>query len=693
MKPAPVVKVRISVAPSRLETLLNALYESSMMHVEGVGDAEEFRRRGVEPASLPGLLSEVRRLKSDLLQIHFLREELKRRKFIKPGFRERMGAERREVVTIPGGVEEEMDFVRKSYREILKALSEPVGRIEEQMATISEISELLKQFEPLEYFPIPLKVLRGESTFDVKFLITREPEVVERFLRGLPVEYLSRPINVKKKKSDWIYAVYFLRRDHGILSPLLKRRLTVEFLPPREELLRTLDRYEMEGDDLSSALNMLRERLKKGEVFLRDISTVFERRWRERRRLFRATLEELGVLEEKLLGVGRSGRTKYLAFLWGWVEESCVEKLRRVVTQATHGEFAMDIKKPGEGEEPPVLLKNPKRIGDLQVLIEMYGLPKYNSVDPTFPTSLFFMLFIALMIGDAGYGLVIFLLSIIISRTLGKDNPRLGRYAHIGLMVGPLTIIAGIAMGTFFGDLIPRFFYSDPSQPLYSAELFGVHFPVDPMREPMKIFALSLVLGIIQMNIGFILGIYQRAVLQKNIKGAVTGYVSWFLIEIGGGALLGDFFIGLWDLTSTQFYLFLTFFFAGFALLFLESGIFAVFDLEGFVGDWISYARILALGLATSAMAGAINIMAGMFVVGDGVAGALLATLAAILLFFGHIINTGLQTLGAIVHSLRLQYAEFMGKFYESGGRPFKVFGRERLYTEVKEKKFIYKEV
>ncbi|MCD6383497.1 MAG: hypothetical protein J7L88_03445 [Thermoplasmata archaeon] len=691
MKPAALLKVRISTTPELLPPLLHSLYESSIMHVEGVGEAGEFKSAGIRAVDAPRHLKEVSELKRELLKIHHVREGMKREKIIKPSFREVMGAEKRAKIKIPGGIDEELKFVRESARKILDDFSEVMRRIEREREARERLDELYSQYEPLRYFSLPIRLLLGETSFDVRFAITREPEHVERFLSKQPVGFDKIALNVKK--NEWMYAIYFLKIDRGVLAPLFKRRLTVEYQVAREDLRSVMREYEIVGEDLGDILEGIRERMVESEKFLKEVAGVFERKWRANRALYLATLEELTALQEKFMGWRRAGASKYLTFLWGWVDEEKGGELKRLVRRVTRGEYAMDMEGARVEEDPPILLKNPKSIRDLQGLVEMYGHPNYNSVDPTLIVSFFFVLFIGLMIGDAGYGLVILILSIIFHYTLGRDNERLGQYARVGLYVGTVTIISGIAMGSFFGDLVPRFFYGDPSKPLYSATLLGIRFPVDPMKDPMKIFALSLVLGLIQMNIGFILGLYQRAFLQGNVKGAITGYVSWFLMEIGGGALLGDLLLEMWSLNHTQTLIFTGVFLVGFALLFLESKMFAIFDLEGFAGDWISYSRILALGLATAGMAGAINILAEMFLVGSGPLRIVLALLAGVLLFFGHLINTALQTLGAIVHSLRLQYSEFMGKFYEGGGRPFKVFGRNRIYTTIKEKKYIYQEV
>jgi V/A-type H+-transporting ATPase subunit I len=184
------------------------------------------------------------------------------------------------------------------------------------------------------------------------------------------------------------------------------------------------------------------------------------------------------------------------------------------------------------------------------------------------------------------------------------------------------------------------------------------------------------------MNLGILLAMIQTA-RNKQYKELVTNHISWILLEIGGGLLIAESLLKLLTLGTMEFYLAGIFVAIGLILRLINAGPLGFFDITGFVGDWLSYARLLALGLATGGMAIAFNIVAQLFssMIPIEIIGIILMSILLILM---HTVNLGLQALGAGVHSLRLQYVEFFNRFYEGGGHKFKPFSIKRKYTTLK---------
>jgi V/A-type H+-transporting ATPase subunit I len=192
----------------------------------------------------------------------------------------------------------------------------------------------------------------------------------------------------------------------------------------------------------------------------------------------------------------------------------------------------------------------------------------------------------------------------------------------------------------------------------------------------MVLFQISLWLGLAQLNLGFLLLGYDR-LKKKEIWGVFKGTISWILIQIGAVIFIGALLIGWWDLNTILTAIGASSFILGSLLLVFEVGPMFLFDIEGLLGDWISYTRILALGLSTFGLAMAFNIVGEMLV---DIHWALVIVVVIILLVL-HVFNLLLQALGAAVHSIRLQFVEFFGRFYEGGGELFEPFGREREFT------------
>lgn len=363
----------------------------------------------------------------------------------------------------------------------------------------------------------------------------------------------------------------------------------------------------------------------------------------------------------------------------GWGLEKDQESIRSVVEQSSEGYCSMVFETPSTNPDtPPTYLETPAWASTFRTFLELFATPKYHELNPTVFMGVFFIIFFGFMLGDAGYGLVILLLSLFGYLKLGKHSPFLKNWSFLGIWLGTATTIAGLLMNSFFGDFIPRFIYHDSTKPLYSLTIAGIHLPLDALGDPLVILTIALLLGLIHLNLGIVLGLIQ-AMRQKKYKIFITQYFAWVPLQIGGGMLIGVFILR-WELSSMLMYGAIILTLIGIALVFLHSGPIGFFGITGYVGDWLSYARLLALGLATSGMALAFNVVAELIPALVPVVGIVLLPILLVIL---HTANLGIQALGAAVHSLRLQYVEFFNRFYEGGGKEFDPFQTKRRYTRV----------
>ncbi|MEM2935053.1 MAG: V-type ATPase 116kDa subunit family protein, partial [Candidatus Thermoplasmatota archaeon] len=348
------------------------------------------------------------------------------------------------------------------------------------------------------------------------------------------------------------------------------------------------------------------------------------------------------------------------------------------VEEVTDGNSYLKIEKVNrDSEKPPVHLKNPRWAKTFEMLLEFFAIPKYNEINPTIFIGISIVIFFSLMLGDAGYGLVIFLISIF-AYIKFKKSEAIRSWTIVGAMVGLGNIITGLIFNSFFGDFIPRYIYKDLTKLLYSANIFGIELPIDAIHKPILILSITLIIGLIHLNLGIILGIYQNIIRGRKNK-IFEEQISFILLEIGAGILIGERILHLWEIEGAMLYLAIIFTLIGLIFIFKRKGPMGFFDITGFMGDWLSYSRILALGLATTGMAMTINIFGEII---PTIVGALGIILTPIVLIIAHFANTILQSLGAGIHSLRLQYVEFFNRFYEGGGKKFIPFSIKRKYTE-----------
>lgn len=374
-------------------------------------------------------------------------------------------------------------------------------------------------------------------------------------------------------------------------------------------------------------------------------------------------------------------KTSSTFIIKGWALEKNENTLKSTLTAISKDHVVIDFETPKiNPDNPPVYLETPGWAAAFKTFLDLFATPKYNEINPTIFMGIFFVLFFGIMLGDAGYGLVILFLSLFGYMKLSKYSETIKNWSFMGIWLGLATIIVGFLTNGFFGDLIPRFFYGNPNQPLYHLTFAGINLPVEPLHDPLTILTIALMFGILHLNVGIVLGIYQ-SYKRKEYKSLITQHFSWFPLQLGGGLLIGQYILD-WQLSTLLSYAAITMTIVGIILLFIHAGPIGFFDLTGYVGDWLSYARLLALGLATAGMALAFNVVGELIPKMIPVVGIILLP---IILVIAHIANLGIQALGAGVHSLRLQYVEFFNRFYEGGGREFTPFKISRKYTRIKE--------
>jgi len=371
-------------------------------------------------------------------------------------------------------------------------------------------------------------------------------------------------------------------------------------------------------------------------------------------------------------------QTQSTYILKGWVMEKNEKELKELITNISKDNVIFSSSSPSiNPDDPPIYFETPKWASSFRTFLELFASPKYNELNPTIFMGIFFIIFFALMLGDAGYGLSILFLSLFGFFKLGKNSSMIKTWSFLGILLGFSTTIIGFLMNSFFGDFIPRFF----GRPIFSATIFGIKLPLEPLQDPLTILAIALIFGIIHLNLGIILGIIQ-SYHRRDFKTLITKHFTWIPLQIGGGMLVGNFLMG-WKVEGVLFYIAAALTIIGLILLFVHAGPIGFFDITGYVGDWLSYARLLALGLATSGMALAFNVISELI---GGMIPFVGIVIMAIVLVLAHTVNLGLQALGAGVHSLRLQYVEFFNRFYEGGGRQFSPFKLKRKYTKIEEK-------
>jgi V/A-type H+-transporting ATPase subunit I len=501
---------------------------------------------------------------------------------------------------------------------------------------------------------------------------------------------ITTDFNNLKKEISAIEQSIILSKQFGSGKDIEWAVLAAVHISEKDKVIKIL-REKITDLDLEVSSGIPKELLKVLQQEKKEIEKEKRQIVSELRIFAKDQLEDLLVLREEIQlervrkEVSKNfSKTNSTYIINGWVLEKDEEALKESVIKVSEDHVICNFETPSiNPDNPPVHLKTPEWAKPFRTFLDLFATPKYNEIDPMIFMGIFFVLFFGIMLGDAGYGLLLLVLSIFGYIKFSKFSETIKNWSFMGIWLGIVTIIVGFLTNSFFGDLIPRFFFNNPNQQLYSLTIAGTHFPIEPLRDPLIILVIALVFGLIHLNLGIILAIYQ-SYKRRDFKSLVTQHLSWIPLQVGGGLLIGALLLHMWNLGTLEFYIAFILMIIGLILRLKHTGPLGFFDITGYIGDWLSYARLLALGLGTTGMALAFNIVAEIIPQMIPMVGIVFTPL---ILIIAHTANLGLQTLGAGVHSLRLQYVEFFNRFYEGGGKKFEPFSIKRKYTKLEELK------
>ena len=357
--------------------------------------------------------------------------------------------------------------------------------------------------------------------------------------------------------------------------------------------------------------------------------------------------------------------TDKVFLLEGWLPADRCAEIEKTLKPFT---CAIETREPTEDEYPqvPVQLKNNKLTQPLNMVTEMYSLPAYGTLDPNPLMAPFFILFYGIMMADMGYGLLMMIASVIISKKYRPKGTSGELFSLLGLC-GISTFIMGALTGGFFGDFLTQLVaIVSPGTVFALPKLF------DPLDDLTMILIGSMALGMVQIVTGMAISLIEKC-KRKKFLDAFFEEITWWIVFIGiallalgkGAAVLyvGCALVLLGPIVQGK----------GWGKL---TGVFgSVYNhVTGYFGDILSYTRLMALMLAGSVIAQVFNMLAAM--PGNVIAFIIISML-------GNAMNFGLNLLGCYVHDLRLQCLEFFNKFYVDGGKPFRPMTLDTEYVDL----------
>jgi V/A-type H+/Na+-transporting ATPase subunit I len=371
----------------------------------------------------------------------------------------------------------------------------------------------------------------------------------------------------------------------------------------------------------------------------------------------------------------------------GWVPRKSAKLIEDKLSGVAGGVIHIEISQPERKESPPIRFKNKNVVSPFEFFLRLYDLPKYSEIDPTSLMFITFPLFFGFMLGDLGYGLVLFG----VFYWLKKKVPAARELAKILMFAALVSAIFGGVFGEFFGfehlseekgealcglgiclERVVHISHGQESVIYEFPRLFNrVHDEVNIFGyEILSILVIGAMIGFIHLNLGFLLG-FINEYQAHGLKHAIYAKVSWVLIELG---VILAILSAVEILIPVMLPVGIGIGISGVILLGIGEGVQGLVEMPALISNTLSYMRLGAVGLASVGLAIVVNENLALPMISKG---GPFILIGVVIMILGHAVNILLGLIGPFLHSVRLHYVEFFSKFFHGGGVEFKPFGED----------------
>ncbi len=553
-------------------------------------------------------------------------------------------------------------------------------QLADSISGIPKLEDQKKALEPWIKFDLPLDFagtrttavftgsLQGEYTRDALYTELKKLSGVETFECDI----------ISAESTQTCIFLVCEKKDQQAVREALRR---LNFAAPPVSGLNPVERMKQIDAQIAEEIKLQEKLLKEIEElssYRNDIRFASD--------YFRIRAEKYGVISQLL-------QSRRVFYLEGYIPETSAQALASQLE--SRFDAAVEINDLKKKEKPPVLLKNNAFATPLEGITESYSLPGKKEIDPTFISACFYYILFGIMLSDAGYGLLLVLGTAFILWKFGRTmEAGMKKFMQMFLLCGISTTFWGIMFGSFFGDAVSVI----GTTFLGKGEGFGLK-PVwfEPLSEPMRMLTFCFILALIHMFVG--LGAKAYMLLKEGkVMDMIYDVVLWYVLLIACVVFLltvptmADM-LGVSTLSATwqkPAGILMAVSAVGIILTGgresknwfkrILKGLYSLYGISSWLSDILSYSRLLALGLATGVIATVFNSMGSM---GGNSPGGVIMFIIVFLI--GNVLNLAINALGAYVHTNRLTYVEFFGKFYEGGGTAFRPFAVNTKYYKIKE--------
>ena len=634
----PMKKIQVIGPKKDLANVVDVLYHTGTVHLEDVsrsispGDTL-LRRMVVDKASdVSGLLVKIGGI---FLALPKIQEDKKRQDTISKELR---------GLSYEGLIEKTNQVITE-LESTTKNLAAKKSDLEFTLAALNKYEKIIDKIQPLES---QLPVLEG---FEVTvLLIQREFRDVLELVRSTLVEITKNQFELISADIDetTIAAVTIFNKRYSepVHSFIFSQNVNEVRLPP-----------EYLGKPFQEILKLIDEKKRKGMEEIKEINIQLSHlsaNWYQELVVLRRVLEDRN---EEIGAISKFGQTDYTFMIVGWVPRKFLQRTNAALTEGFKKRVIVTELEvsPKEFEEAPTFYDNPWFVKPFEFLMQLISPPKYREIDPSPVMALFFPIFFGIMVGDIAYGIAILVFAVILKKRYQKEL-WLQHLMDILIICSFPSIFFGFLYGEFLGN------FGEMMGWIHPVHLMGVTW--NRVEAIIPLLMLAIAVGVIHVFTGLVLGIL-NAVTERSKKhvcekcgmivvisglllviGAVAGMVPDILINVGVAMIV-----------------------IAIPLIIYGGGFFGVFEIMGTVGNILSYARIMAIGMASVILALVANEL------GSSIKVVLVGILIAALL---HILNIALAMFSPFLHSLRLHLVEFNSKFFTGGGTLYAPFKKEK---------------
>lgn len=507
------------------------------------------------------------------------------------------------------------------------------------------------------------------SSVEIGTMPLKNVENLETALEEEIGDYYIEKISETNNEARLLIA-YRSIHNEKLAEMLLSNGFTKVNVQFRSKPLMQSEDYIRRVDEIDKEVLMTEEKIAEYKNVEEDLKVAYE---------------FLSAEKNKVQNCSNFSKSDKSVMMEGWVDAENLKDFENAVENICSGYYHLETKEADQEENIPIKLKGNKFTETFHSITEMYSLPNYKEVDPTPILSVFYLIFFGMMLSDLGYGLIMVLGTVFALKSF-KLNDGAQKFMKLFFYLGISTVVWGTVYGSFFGNILTSEYLGNTGWLNYFNKPM-----LNTTTDVMTILIISIAFGVVHIYAGLFMKAYVLF-RDKKYMDIIYDVVTWYAALTGIALWIGAGSIGI----SPNIGMVMSI--AGLGGLVLTQGreadtlggkigggVYGLYGITGYIGDIVSYSRLMALGLATGSISMAFNSIIAL-VANSGLIFVLKLLLVLVLFSALHLFNFGINALGTYVHTSRLQYLEFFSKFYDGGGKKFNPLAAEKKYFEINKK-------